>query len=485
MPARPTTSSLGPSRSKNKIMKLFPAVLAIAGTFAYTAYSQVPANEISANVSVNLSSPGYSIPDDFIGFSFETRRVDYNSDGVTGYFFDSTNTQAVTLFRQIGVKSLRVGGGSVDDPKTPIPTTNDIDALFRFAKAADVKVIYSLRLVDGNAEQNAGIAKYIWDKYRGSLDCFTIGNEPKSYSSFSKQWKPMAEAVVKAVPDAKFCGPAAVSSMDGGAEQAKNFARDFGKTGWIKVVTVHDYPGGNSLRNATDGNSGRDQMLSGAWLEHYQFFYDQFAPAISAMGLKYKYDEGSSFYKGGAKDASDTYASSLWCLDFMHWWAAHGCCGINFHNNRWPMYNITICRDEAGNYQTRPQGYGIKAFDIGSHGKVVPVNVSRTGMTAYGVVDSTNLYLTIINKEHGEYGRDTEVNVKGIEVNGPISVMYLKAQKNDVAATTGITLGDATINNSGEWQGKWSTLQPQGDGQLTIPVSAASAVIARIGLAGK
>jgi len=452
----------------------------MAGALVSAAYSQIP-----VTVSVDISSPGFSIPDDFIGLSFETRRVDFNTDGVVGYFFDSTNTQAVTLFRQLGVKSLRVGGGSVDDSRVPIPTSKDIDALFRFARAAGVKVIYSLRLTDGNAEQNASIAKYIWDNYRDSLDCFTIGNEPKQYSAFSKQWKIMAEAIVKAVPEAKFCGPAPVSSMDGGAEQIRNFARDFGKTGLLKFVTAHDYPGGNSVRNATDGNSGRDQMLSEAWLDHYQVFYEQFVPAVSALGLKYKFDEGSSFYKGGAKDASDTFAASLWCLDFMHWWAAHGCSGINFHNNRWPMYNITICKDSAENYQSRPQGYGIKAFDVGGHGKVVPVAVSRNGLRAYGVMDSSNLYLTIINKEHGEYGRDAEITVKGIAVNGAIGIMSLKAPNNDVSATAGITLGEAAINNAGEWQGKWSTLQSSGDGHLTIPVPAASAVIARIRLPAK
>jgi hypothetical protein len=392
-------------------MKLIALVLMITGTFADAAYAQG-----AATVSVNASSPGILIPDDFIGFSFETRRVNYNSEGVAGYFFDSTNTQAVTLFRQLGVKSLRVGGGSVDDPETPIPTPKDIDALFRFAKAADVKVIYSLRLKDGNPAQNASLAKYVWDNYRNYLDCFTLGNEPKQYSAFSRQWKSMADEIVKMVPEAKFCGPAPVSSMDGGAEQIRNFADDFGKTGLLKFVTAHDYPGGNALRNATDGNSGRDQMLSGAWLEHYQAFYNQFVPAVSALGLKYKYDEGSSFYRGGAKEASDTFASALWCLDFMHWWAAHGCSGINFHNNHWDMYNITIGKDAAGNYQSRPQGYGIKAFDIGGHGRVVPVTISRTGLRAYGVIDSSNLYLTIINKEHGEYGRDAEVTVKGIGI---------------------------------------------------------------------
>jgi hypothetical protein len=461
-------------------LKFLGILLAITGVCASSVYSQG-----AVSVSVNISSSGCLIPDDFIGLSFETRRVNPDSDGVAGYFFDATNTQAVTLFRQLGVKSLRVGGGSVDTPDTPIPTLKDIDALFRFAKAADVKVIYSLRLKDGDAAQNASIAKYIWDNYRNYLDCFTLGNEPKQYSSFSQQWKIMADAIVKVVPEAKFCGPAAVSSMDGGAEQIRNFANDFGKSDLIKFVTAHDYPGGNALRNATDGNSGRDQMLSGAWLEHYQAFYDQFVPAVTALGLKYKYDEGSSFYKGGAKDASDTFAAALWSLDFMHWWAAHGCAGINFHNNRWPMYNITICKDAAGNYQTRPQGYGIKAFDLGGHGRVVPVTISRSDMRAYGVIDSSNLYLTIINKEHGEFGRDTEVAIKGIRIKDPVGIMYLKAPSNDVSATTGILLGNAPIANTGDWQGKWAVLPPKGNGPLTIAVSAASAAIVRIGLPGE
>ena len=89
-------------------MKLIGSALIIIGLFVNTVHAQ-----ISANVSVNMSSPGYLIPDDFIGFSFETRRVNPDSDDVKGYFFDFTNTQLITLFHQMGIKSLRVGGFTV------------------------------------------------------------------------------------------------------------------------------------------------------------------------------------------------------------------------------------------------------------------------------------------------------------------------------------------------------------------------------------
>jgi hypothetical protein len=63
--------------------------------------------------------------------------------------------------------------------------------------------------------------------------------------------------------------------------------------------------------------------------------------------------------------------------------------------------------------------------------------------------------------------------------------MYLKAANKDVAATTGISLGNATINNTGEWQGQWTLLPSVGNGPLTISLSAASAAIVKIGLPGK
>ncbi len=62
-----------------------------------------------------------------------------------------------------------------------IPSTNEIDAFFRFVKAADLKVIYSLRLANGDPFQDASIAKYVWDNYRPYLICLAIGNEPNSY----------------------------------------------------------------------------------------------------------------------------------------------------------------------------------------------------------------------------------------------------------------------------------------------------------------
>ena len=81
-------------------------------------------------------------------------------------------------------------------------------------------------------------AKYIMDHYPDQIACFSIGQEPTAYprttnwvggiekkgprlafSTYSDEWKKFAEAVIKAAPNAKFCGP----STDANPEWPREF----------------------------------------------------------------------------------------------------------------------------------------------------------------------------------------------------------------------------------------------------------------------
>ena len=53
---------------------------------------------------------------------------------------------ACRTLKLLGVKSVRVGGNTCDNPAVAVPSEKDIDNFFAFAKAAGVKVIYTLRL---------------------------------------------------------------------------------------------------------------------------------------------------------------------------------------------------------------------------------------------------------------------------------------------------------------------------------------------------
>ena len=135
---------------------------------------------------------------------------------------------------------------------------------------------------------------------------------------------------------------------------------------------------------------------------------------MAAAGLRFRLTE-SNDYLGGVPGASNAFASALWALDHLHWWAAHGAAGVNFHNRR-GLCTATIVPDPAGGggYVINPKGYGIKAFRLGSAGQVKPVQVRNPdgiNLTAYCVGGAGQDYVTVINKAHGASAGDAAVTI--------------------------------------------------------------------------
>jgi hypothetical protein len=470
-------------------------VLVCAGCLlAGAALAQSP-----VRVTVNTQSPGLIIPSDFLGLSFETVSLQDKSPKAGGRLFDATNTQCITLFKNFGVKNLRIGGSSVDARNSTnyMPTDSDIDALFHFAKASSVNVIYSLCLLNGNSKRDASAAKYVWDNYRKYLLCFAIGNEPDFYkkgrdheitndASFVAKWIRFAGAVTNAVPEAKFGGPdnGGPDNPDGGASWASIFAKDEMRSGMVTWIFSHEYVGGNSkdmtVPQIIEG------MLSANWdASNYPAYYNATEAAALSAGFPFRLTEFNSYSTTypGTWGGNNSFASALYALDSTHWWAAHNCQGVNFHTIV-GKYNGTIYRDANGNYQVYPIAYGLKAFDVGGHGGVMPLTISNAdllNLTAYAVGDTTNLYVTIINKEHGANARSAAVTIlpNGL-VNGSAEAMFLTAPQGNVGATNGVTLGGATITNNAPWRGQWTRLRPVMNGSCAVTVPAASAVVVKI-----
>ena len=453
---------------------------------AGTALGQSP-----VTITVDTRAPGAAIPDDFAGLSFEMQYVLPGTNGT--YFFSPKNRPLVAIFKTLGIKNLRVGGNTADRPGVPVPGPADADSLFAFAKAAGVKVIYTLRLRQGSAENVVPIARYIEEHYSAQLACFAIGNEPdvftREYPVYRDEWEKYVAAITAVAPDAKFCGPCATPTR---VAWSRQFADDFAKSGLIAYITQHDYPGGDS-RRATNAVAARDKMLSPEWLAHYEKFYEAFAAAAVSNNLAYRYDEANSFYDGGAVDVSDTFASALWGLDFLHWWAAHGASGINFHTgdkvaardmNKPCRYAVFWTADQR--YNVHPIGYALKAFELGGHGRVLPLTISNADaldLTAYVVRgDGRQLLVTIVNKEHGPEGRNAEVTISAAGISGRGRQIFLCAPAGNVATKTGVTLGGAPIADNGSWRGKWTSFKNVKAGQCAVTVPAASAAVVELRL---
>jgi hypothetical protein len=431
-------SDWGHDEGELKLRKssLVPAVLFIAGI----VHGQAP-----ITVAVGTAHPEFRVPNDFVGLGFETKSVLRNAYGVHGYFFSPENTQLITLFRNTGVKHIRVGGGTVDGSgtgercATPIPTHEDIDNLFDFARAADIKVIYSLRLLNVSgcanphlAEDDAEIAQYIWKKYRANLDSFSIGNEPdvreyhshadyvldpairettpgvagSAYPSYLADWRHFAAVIHKAVPGARFSGPdTAVSSTSSftpdpssGVSWTQQFVEDLKDSGLLVEALQHHYVWGSP--GNTTAQEAIDDMLASAWdddttistqpaknggkaeFHPYPFVYSRVLAKVSSYGVPYRMTEANDCLHG-VTGASDGFAAALWALDYMHWWAVHHMAGVNFHNNPWIPTDTVVpdpnpcAASGCGNYRVSPKAYGMKAFALGSEGYVEPVSISN------------------------------------------------------------------------------------------------------------
>lgn len=440
-------------------------------------------------------SPGFTIPENFTGISFETDAALPNHRGVQGYFFSSTNEQLITLFVNSGIRSLRIGGSTVDKYHEAAHNRAAIDSVFSFAKAVGIKVIYSLPLLNADDAANAVTAQYIWTHYKDLLDCFSIGNEPncppfkeatvgaiKSYEEYLPIWQKFAATVVEAVPDAKFTGPDA-----GGWNWTEEFARDEKSSGLITSITHHQYPGGRPVID--EGNTPMpatqaiDNMLSPQWLTgEYLKIYSKTGEKVHPYGFRCRMTEAND-YLGGIAGASNAMSSALWALDYMHWQAVRGLSGINFHNNQW-LKTCTIYMGLSGEYLANPKAHAIRAFDLVSGGYTEPVEISNpedVNLTAYAVKGDRYLYVTIINKEHGFQGRSVQVTISAKDfTKGKAEAMFLLAPGNNAGATSGITLGGDSITNNRPWQGKWTTLKTKNVGRYDVDVAETSAVIVRI-----
>jgi len=516
---------------------------------AGAALAQAP-----VTLTIDTASRQFRIPDDFAGLGFETKSVVSNTYSVSGNFFSPANTQLITLFRNTGIRNIRVGGGTVDGSgsdehcATPTPSFADIDNLFAFARAAGVKVIYSVRLLNVSscanphlAEDDAKIVRYIWQKYPARLDSFSIGNEPdvrgyhsrpghvvdsaiyettpgvpgSAYASYFAQWQKFAAVIRNAAPGAKFSGPdTAVSDTSSftpdpahGVSWTVQFATDLKSSGMLVEALQHHYVWG--LPQNTTTQEAIDDMLSSAWVNDtaigsqpardggsaefhsYPYVYARVLAPLVALGVPYRMTEANDCLHG-VPDASNGFASALWALDYMHWWAAHHMAGVNFHNNPW-LPTDTIVPDPnpctaagCANYRVTPKAYGIKAFDLGSHGYVEPVaiaNPQKINLTVYAVGTSRDLYVTVINKTHSTThdAIDAAVVIEAAGFDGAsVDSMVLTDGEPGNAALPGATLGGATISNDAPWSGKWTSLGRVHKGKFTLTAASTTAVIVRI-----
>lgn len=465
--------------------------------------------ETLVSVALDTRHPGAAIAPDFAGLSFEVSLLLPSPDGT--HYFRPDNRPLLDLFRQLGIRSLRLGGNTSDRDAKRLPDEADLDRLFAFAKAADVKVIYCLRLHRGDPQEDARTVKYIMDRYAPWVDCFSIGQEPSAYpkdnaaetrsnlermgpaaeknpyARYRDEWRRFAAVIIAAVPNVKFCGP----GVHNNADWAKRFMANFGQANHVALITEHLYPGGAGNK-VPSPEVGIDRMLSGEFTRKYERLHDGFGPTAQTLGLPCRLEEVNNYFNGGAANVSSTFAAALWGLDFMYWWATHDLVGVNFHTGdrvaagaSLEPSKYTAFFSTTNGYLVRPLGYGLKAFSLGAAGRVVPVHLGTTttnlNLTAYATLATNGtLVVTLINRGHGPNARAVKVSLAPATHFRNGRLMRLTAPHNDVTATTHVTLGGAEIEPDARWNGTWQPLPRDAAGLFILDLPAPSAAVVRL-----
>jgi hypothetical protein len=235
-------------------------------------------------------------------------------------------------------------------------------------------------------------------------------------------------------------------------------------------------------------------MLSSEWYQRYESVHKGMLDSVEGTMLPYRLTETNNMWYGGLQDASDTFASALWCVDYLYWWAEAGARGLNFHTgNRvgggdttlQSRYTAFVTNDQG--LDVRPLSYGMTLFNLGGHGRMIPVAVTSANgqkLSVYATLsDDKTVSVTLINKEHGAGAPATKIELllaapsKATDA----QVLFLTVPRGDIAAKTGITLGGKPIRESGRWSGKWMPLNIRAsDSSITLTVPPASAAIVRV-----
>jgi hypothetical protein len=466
----------------------FSRLFALAFVLPSLAAAQI--QRVSVAVTTNNTSA--EIAPRFLGLSYESSML-LPKDGK--YYFNADDKALVQTFQTLGIKSLRVGANAVDDPTVPIPQEKDIDSLFNFARAAGVKVIYSFRLKNGDPADSARLAAYIAGHYADVLDSFSIGNEPnfflKTYDAFFAQWKPHYDAILKAVPNAMFDGPSASGPY------AIALAKDLYADGHLAMVSDHYYFLGSGRAAEKDPPASRARFLTNSLHRDYEKDFAQTGAVLKSNRVPYRIDELNSCYNGGAKDSSDTFASTLWALDCTYWWAQRQILGMNYHTGESvgrdgvfgaANYAAFIHRPDGNGFVMRPQAYALLAFTQGARGRSLQALI-RADYSAYGYFNAYayldpggSTYVTLINKSCGDNAHPVSVNVffiVGIDSSGTWERMDLTQEAEDVSAKTGVTLGGAAVDAQGIWSGQWKKIEGADSVKQIVQVPPASATILR------
>lgn len=465
-----------------------------ATTQPATGNQPTPTGAISqAYLTVKANGAG-SIGQGFVGLSYE-------KSALYSPLFAGSNADLVGLFTLLGPSVLRIGGNTVDQsvwaPNGPGRTAYkiapaDVDALAAFLKAAGWQCIYGVNL--GGAatgattpELAAAEVAYVAEKLGSALIGIEIGNECDGYGAagsyyagnwslaqFETVWNQFRSAIVSAAPGVPVTGPASAGNI---SAWTVPFAQSVTRNG-LSLVTQHYYRGDGTASASTAAKLlGSDTYLTNN--------LGLLSAASQATGIPFRMGECNSYYNGGAIGVSNSYASSLWVLDFLFGCAQGGASGVNLHGGGHANGYTPIADNNGTVIEARPEFYGMTLFTLAGQGTLYQTSLSAgsTNVTAYAVKTAAGgLNIIIVNKDTSQ-NLEMTISLPQSAKSAALTTMSQLssgATGPSLTATSGVTIQGASIAANGDFTpGAAYELTANGS-QIECYVPALSAVLIEV-----
>lgn len=460
-------------------------ILILIGASLFTRGQQHNDPE-TVRIEIQPEEIQYIIPEDFIGFGYETSAV--AKEGL----FSPENHHLVQLYKTLGTKGMIRVGGIIGDwtkyepegkpigrPKEENTIINRavLKDLGNFLRATGWKAMWTINLGTASKEEAVEVALAIDEALGDRLHSFEIGNEVNllkrftNYDDYHATYLDYKAAIRSVLPDAKFSGADVASNGD--IEWSLNFARREAKD--MSLLIHHYYRGGAGSKHATI-----DTLLGPHPISDERF--GKLRDVCKANNIKFRINEMGSFTGGGKAGVSDSFAAALWCLDAMFRIASYGSAGVNIQTDvnqlGFVSHYSPIFRDEKDALKERPSYYGMLAFSLSGKGNLIKLKKSEHSLNlkAYATINSDNeLWITIINKDVYQ-----NADIELVIPNGFSTAEAYRLTAPSVASKNGVTLGSAKVATNGTWMPGEPEKLFVTDKTTMFSVPKASAILVRL-----
>lgn len=432
------------------------------------------ANVNNAQLSINTSSPGLTIPANFVGMSFELSAVSQTKRL-------SQNTGLTTIMSALGKNCALTFGGNTSDTSTPMLSRIADGATFG-QSVCNGKQYWGMSIVP--ISPNTTIAQQAITDSNEAAQLITtlgasnlslmIGNEPNdiygaaSYSSFLADWTTIYNVIIGANPAANVSGPTVETAWI----LPDVWVGLFAQLSTINELTIHC----GGLNVSLTGNVIVDTLNA---LQNSYCFQDQYEtiiPIVKTRGLGDRVTESNSFIGSGSLTEGNSLAATEVMLTMMNALAKAGFEGMNFHEGNGISAGsyLPIGTNDGVNYFAQSPYYAMLMFQELIGGQVVGISGGLPDRFVIAVKIGTIVYALVVNPS------PTAILQAQITTDFTISAAAEEMLSGGSAGATAVNLGGQTIPPSGVFSHNYSGLPINGGNTVTLNLCAACSAMFRL-----